>query len=524
MLSCVTPVIVLLLSANAWSAGVAVVPSGPPELIRPAVAGLYDRPPLLAAERLSYGAELGTPNPVTASMLTENRAVAAVHIDAARAERGEISAVVNAVSRAPVAVVGHFQSASDPSLKPKLDEGLLGAVLDNAPDLKETLRFLRRVYVTPLGERSVGPSDVTGYLTDVENFVGKNNAAVIGGVSIGDARGVSHIESIVKAKTRGLRLVHVDSTGIARSLGVAEGSSEHRAAVARVEDAARAAGVALSGRADGREQARAMYERGYRHIVVGSDLAAVDAGLRRYEDVPRQAPREPGAPAAPGNAVKSWLAAGRIGALGFLMSPDVKLARLLASRADGLWIDAEDGHFSLANIREVIAALPPGAPAVVRTTQFNNPDIPAYLAAGAAGVIAPQVSTAWQARAFVAAVKRADPRAIAVVMIETTRGLQNAEEIARVPCIDVLFIGPHDLSLSMGVPKDSPEFAAAIARIEAAARAAGVPLGGLASSRSQAYRLHDRGYGFVATVSDQGAVASHFKKILGLAAPDAVGP
>ena len=100
-------------------------------------------------------------------------------------------------------------------------------------------------------------------------------------------------------------------------------------------------------------------------------------------------------------------------------------------------------------------------------------------------------------------------------MIENREAMRNLEEIVRVPGIACLFIGPYDLALSLGLAPESTEFKAAIARIESAARSAGVPLGGLSKSRFETYRLKSLGYEFVATVSDQGAIADGIKKTLG---------
>jgi 4-hydroxy-2-oxoheptanedioate aldolase len=458
----------------------------PGELVHAPAPSLFDKTAVaegLKAGLLSYGAELATPNPVSAATSADGGGISAVFIDGGKAERGTISGLVNALSRSNAIVIGRFASASDPFLKPKLDEGLLGASLDNASSLKETLRFLRKTYLPPMGRRSVGPSDVTRYLGAVKDFVARNNGIFLAGVTIGDAAGVAKIESIVKAAARGLRFVEVGP-----------GLSTEQAA--KVEKAAREAGVALVGRASSRDEALLMRARGYRHVIVAVDERAVDAAFAAYEDVPRDFAREPA-----------------LGAFGFLMSPDIPLAKRLAAGAGGLWIDGEDGHFPLSRIIEMIGAV--AAPSLVRATGWDNPDIRAYIAAGAAGVIAPQVSNAREAAAFVATVKRSNPNASAIVMIENKEAMRHLEEIVRVPGIDALFIGPYDLALSLGLAADSAEFKSAVARIEAAARAAGVPLGGLSKSRSETYRLKALGYELVATISDQGAIADGIKKTLG---------
>ena len=491
------------------------VPPSNPELVHAPAPSLFDKTAVaegLASGRLTYAAELGSPNPVSAATLTRGGGIGALFVHAPSAERGQISALVAAVSRTAAVVIGRFDDENDPSLKPKLDEGLLGAVLENASSLRQTLRFLDRLYLPPLGKRSVGPSDVTGYLGSVKDFVARNNGVFLGGVSIGTGAGVAAARQIVLAKSRGLRFLEVDSAAIAASIGAIAGDAQHAAALAEVEDAARQAGVALVGRAASRSEALAMHARGYRLVSIASDAGAARDALDAYADVPREETREP--KPVRGNAVAAWLRAGKVGALAFLMTPDLLLARRLAAGTDGLWIDAEDGQFPLSKIKSLVQAAA-GKPAMVRSSAYDSPEIPAYLAAGAAGIIAPQVAGAKQARLFVETVKKASPGAAAIVMIESKEGLSRVEAIARTPGLDALFIGPYDLALSLGLSPDSAEFKAALKRIEDAARAAGVPLGGLSKSRSETYALHSRGYGLVATVSDQGALAAKIASTLG---------
>ena len=58
---------------------------------------------------------------------------------------------------------------------------------------------------------------------------------------------------------------------------------------------------------------------------------------------------------------------------------------------------------------------------------------------------------------------------------ETREALENIEEIAAIDGIDGIFIGPFDLSISMGIPGkfDAPEFRQAIDRVQAACKASG---------------------------------------------------
>ena len=61
------------------------------------------------------------------------------------------------------------------------------------------------------------------------------------------------------------------------------------------------------------------------------------------------------------------------------------------------------------------------------------------------------------------------------LQIETVEGVRNVEEILSVPGIGVLFVGPNDLSWSLGVPQGSPEHEAAVSTVLKAAMARNIP-------------------------------------------------
>jgi 4-hydroxy-2-oxoheptanedioate aldolase len=126
---------------------------------------------------------------------------------------------------------------------------------------------------------------------------------------------------------------------------------------------------------------------------------------------------------------------------------------------------------------------------------------------GAQGVVAPYVETAEQVRALAGAVRfrplkggrlhrvlanredcepelreyleQRNGGSLCIVNIESTPALENLDEILAVEGLDVVLIGPHDLSCSLGVPEqyDAPCFEAAMRTIIAKARAANVSAG-----------------------------------------------
>ena len=96
---------------------------------------------------------------------------------------------------------------------------------------------------------------------------------------------------------------------------------------------------------------------------------------------------------------------------------------------------------------------------------------------------------------------------LGIAQIESPEAVEAVEEIAAVDGIDVLFVGPSDLSYSMGMFRefDDPTFRVAIERVVAAARAAGKAAGiflTVAGCRSR--RAIADGFRMIALGSDGG--------------------
>jgi len=142
-----------------------------------------------------------------------------------------------------------------------------------------------------------------------------------------------------------------------------------------------------------------------------------------------------------------------------------------------------------------------------------------YLNAGADGLMVPMVDTAGQARAIVDAVRYACPadheKRLVVSMIETLDAIGNIDSLLAVEGIDVFFIGPSDLSQSMGYPGNpkAPPVAAAIEHALATIRAAGKAPGMPATAES------------LATVIGNGCryIYTHLPRILGAGAMEFLG-
>ena len=201
---------------------------------------------------------------------------------------------------------------------------------------------------------------------------------------------------------------------------------------------------------------------------------------------------------------------------------------------------AGDWHTLLQQLQATSAT--PAAP-LVRLRWNEAPSFKRVLDLGAAGVMVPYVCTADEARAAVDAMlyppdgtrgvaaavraadfgrsfetyfKEANEQLLSVVQIETREAVERVEEIAAVARVDVLFVGPTDLSVSLGAPRqfDHPELRVAIERVVAAARKHGKAAGTLAASPGQIEQAVADGFTFIACGSDTVALAQGFDRMV----------
>ncbi|MFF7291804.1 HpcH/HpaI aldolase/citrate lyase family protein [Microbacterium sp. NPDC008134] len=207
------------------------------------------------------------------------------------------------------------------------------------------------------------------------------------------------------------------------------------------------------------------------------------------------------------------------------------------SGLDWLLIDMEHSANTLESVLlqlQAVAAYPV-AP-VVRAPANDIVALKQILDLGAQNVIVPMVSSAAEARAAVAATRyppagvRGVGSALArsarwnrvdgylrdsaqhtslTVQIETAAGVEAAAEIAAVDGVDAVFVGPSDLSASMGLlgQQTHPEVVAAVERVFAAAKTAGTPVGVNAFDPTAAEAYLAAGADFVAVGADVALLA-----------------
>lgn len=129
--------------------------------------------------------------------------------------------------------------------------------------------------------------------------------------------------------------------------------------------------------------------------------------------------------------------------------------KLVRSGADSVFIDCEHGLASFEDIHHMAkAARHAGGFGIVRPQNQERSTITRCLNAGADGVMVPLIHTAELARQVVHTFRYACPddhqSRLLVGMVESLEAVQNLDEILAVEGIDVFFVGPGDLSQSMG--------------------------------------------------------------------------
>ncbi|MGE0240642.1 MAG: HpcH/HpaI aldolase/citrate lyase family protein [Parvibaculaceae bacterium] len=205
-----------------------------------------------------------------------------------------------------------------------------------------------------------------------------------------------------------------------------------------------------------------------------------------------------------------------------------------------------DMQHGLAGFTDVAAMAPAvtasGKPFILRIL-WNDPGLVGQaLDAGAAAVIAPMINTPAQAQALVKAakyaptgmrswggyaavqaaglvpaeyLKEANRRTLIFAMIETGEALGNLDEIAATPGLDGLFVGPNDLSISLGfgLGKDLkiPKLEAAITAIVAAAKKNRLVAGAFGGSPENCAFFAGHGFTFIAAATDVGLLAAGAK-------------
>lgn len=115
-----------------------------------------------------------------------------------------------------------------------------------------------------------------------------------------------------------------------------------------------------------------------------------------------------------------------------------------------------------------------------------------------------------------AEVRAINEHLVGIVQIESRSAVEQAAEIAAIDGVDVLFVGPADLSHGLGIPGqfDHPDYLAALERVVAAADANGRATGILLRDAAALPRHRDLGFRFIGLGSDAAYIAHGARDVL----------
>ncbi|MHB1294579.1 MAG: HpcH/HpaI aldolase family protein [Anaerolineae bacterium] len=198
-------------------------------------------------------------------------------------------------------------------------------------------------------------------------------------------------------------------------------------------------------------------------------------------------------------------------------------------------IDMEHGPLSVETAEDLCrAGAGAGLSPIVRVRKNDAPQIQRALDIGAAGVQVPQIETKGQAESVVHSAKYAplgmrgislftragdytvygvqgitdslNEQQMVLIHVEGVRGLENLAEIVTVPHIDVVFLGPYDLSQSFGIPGqvNDPRVVKGMEKAVEQIRAAGKVAGTFAADAETARRWINVGVQYISLGVDVG--------------------
>ena len=206
---------------------------------------------------------------------------------------------------------------------------------------------------------------------------------------------------------------------------------------------------------------------------------------------------------------------------------------LKAAGCEFVLLDMEHSGFGFDTVKQMLRYMQAGdMPAIVRVPSREYHHAARAMDMGAEGIMLPMVGSAAAARELLSYVKYApdgergvalqiahdryapgpvqkklrdaNERCTFVALIETAEGVENAEEIAAIEDVDILWIGHFDLSVSMGIAGqfDHPDFKAAVARVVRAAKKHNKSLGRLVPNVDVGVALFKEGFDFICYSGD----------------------
>lgn len=226
-----------------------------------------------------------------------------------------------------------------------------------------------------------------------------------------------------------------------------------------------------------------------------------------------------------------------------LTLPSTEIVEIVCQAGlDWLFIDLEHSALSIRDAQLMLQVAGPEIPGLLRVPSNDETWMKRALDSGAAGIIVPQVNSAAAAKRavqfcryppegtrsvgiaraqgyggkFQEYVASANSDTAIVVQIEHIDAVANIDKILAVPGIDSLFVGPYDLSASMGKTGliNDPEIQAAISKVKNAATRANLPLGIFGPTAETVQPYIQDGYTLIAVGIDTLLVGKAFKDMM----------
>ena len=209
------------------------------------------------------------------------------------------------------------------------------------------------------------------------------------------------------------------------------------------------------------------------------------------------------------------------GAWSSIPSP-LSVRLLAAAGVDYVVVDLQHGGATEHDLPGLTSAIRlAGATPIGRVRHAHPADIGRALDLGCEGVIVPNVNSAAQAGEVAGACRcppagyRSGGGAMAggepfcIIMVESVQAVAELEETLAQDGVDGIYVGPRDLSYSLGceLDPDDPVLKPVLERIRSASAAAGKPVGIHASDGATARRYRDEGCRLITVASDALAVS-----------------
>jgi 4-hydroxy-2-oxoheptanedioate aldolase len=231
------------------------------------------------------------------------------------------------------------------------------------------------------------------------------------------------------------------------------------------------------------------------------------------------------------NRLRTLWASGKSATNVWATVPSSYSTELLAHQGwDSITVDTQHGVIGYADMIAMLTAIATTPTVPLVRVSWNNPgEVMRAADAGAMGVICPTVNTRQECERFVGALRyaplgyrslgpnrarflgddyaaKANETILAIAQIETAAGLENVDAIAVVKGLDMLYIGPSDLGLSLGregrMDQTDPIVAQAIDRVLKTAKAAGLKAGIYCIAPDYSKQMLANGFDLVTVLSD----------------------